>query len=337
MLLLEGGKMRVYLTPAFNINSAITSQDVISAYITQKLDNGYIVNIGGTEVFAHCLLDFDTGDFLKLKVVESSKSQVVFKVVEHQREELQDLSKSLPTPNVLNSKEAQIPLNLLSKLNLPIMEERMELIMELLNQLTNEERLDPSLPPSKELPLHEIFSVFREAITQDPKTDVVFQEKKLLGLLKNFTAKEGKKATAEDIKEQLALNAINLLHREDSANNIYFFALPIAIYHKIYLRVTSHHSAKDAESSYSLSFIINTKNLGAILVNLYYVHGKITASSVFEDKKALDTVKKFLKESKDIPQIVRTMELKIGKVSKKDFFFSNIKKRPINLGINIKV
>ena len=122
MLFLGSGKMRVYLTPAFNINSAITSQDVISAYITQKLDNGYIVNIGGTEVFAHCLLDFDTGDFLKLKVVESSKSQVVFKVVEHQREELQDLSKSLPTPNVLNSKEAQIPLNLLSKLNLPIME-----------------------------------------------------------------------------------------------------------------------------------------------------------------------------------------------------------------------
>jgi len=48
--------MRIYLTQTSDINSAITSQDVISAYITQKKENGYIVNIGGTEVFAHCLL-----------------------------------------------------------------------------------------------------------------------------------------------------------------------------------------------------------------------------------------------------------------------------------------
>ena len=40
--------MRIYLTQTSDINSAITSQDVISAYNTKER-NGYIVNIGGTE------------------------------------------------------------------------------------------------------------------------------------------------------------------------------------------------------------------------------------------------------------------------------------------------
>ena len=87
--------MKIYLTPTSAMNSTFTSQDVISAYILQKKENGYIVNIGGTEVFAHCLLDLNIGDFLKLKVADSSTSQIAFKVVQYEAKESQTLLKPL--------------------------------------------------------------------------------------------------------------------------------------------------------------------------------------------------------------------------------------------------
>ncbi|NLZ52150.1 MAG: hypothetical protein GX892_03200 [Thermoanaerobacteraceae bacterium] len=340
--------MRIYLTQTSNINSAITSQDVISAYVTQKQENGYIVNMGGTEVFAHCLLDLNIGDFLKLKVVESSTSQIVFKVVEHETES-QNPHKPLTTLDIAHTQEAQNAFNLLSKLNLPIIKERVDFIMDLFNQLINEEKPEPSLLSSKELPFQTLVSSFRETIAAHIDSGFILPENQLLELLQNFTtvdkdkpfsfnkALTHKRTKASVLKEQLALKAINILHNEDSASNICFFALPIPVYHNTYLKISSYPSTNDTQPSIRLSFIINTKNFGAIFVDLMFINGKVTASSIFEDKKAMNAVKKFLNANKDIPSVIKTMELKVGKVSKKDFFFGDIKKQPITSGINIKI
>lgn len=340
--------MRIYLTQTSDINSAITSQDVISAYITQKKENGYIVNIGGTEVFAHCLLDLSIGDFLKLKVVESSTSQIVFKVVEHETEESQNPLKPLTTLDIPHTQETQTAFNLLSKLNLPIKKERVTFIMDLLEQLINEEKPEPSLLLNKELPFQALNSSFRKTLVPYINSGFILSEDQLLELLQDFTAlKEDEsfsfnktllnnRTKTAFIKEQLALKALNHLHNKGSVSSTGFYALPIPIYHNIYLKISDYPSTNDTQSSMCLSFIINTKNLGAVLIELMYVNGKVTASSTFEDKKAMDAVKKFLNINKNIHSLIKAMELKVGKVSIKDFFFGEIKKLPIS-GINIKV
>jgi len=349
--------MKFFLTPASNINSlngSITSQDVVSAYITQKLENGYLIDIGGTEVFARCLLDFSIGDFLKLKIIEASPSQIVFKVVDHKKEteEPPNLLTTLP-PLDIDSQEIQIAFKLLSKLNLPITKERVNFIKEILNHLTHLEKIEPDLSIFKESSLQDFSSSFYENTAPFLKGEFTFPyENQLLELFQNFdpikekmdssldkilsNISDSKKKAAAVIKEQLALKVINLLHREDSANNTFFFVLPIPVYHKVYLKLSNHLSNKDTPSL-RLSFIVNTKNLGTILVDLNYMNGKISASSVFENKEAMNAVKSYLNSNENIPDIIRTMKLMVGKVSTRDFFFGSIKEQPITTGINIKV
>lgn len=349
--------MKIHLTQASNINKAITSQDVVSAYVTQKQEHGYFVNIGGTEVFAHCLLDLDIGDFLKLKVVELSPSQIVFKVIEHETKlhnsdhlATLDISSSQKTAlDVCQTQEAHVAFNLLSKLNLPIIKERVTFIMELFNHLINEEKPEPFLHLWDKMPFETIVASFHETIAECIKNGFILPENQLLVLFQNFTkvykdnalsfnkAQPSSKKKATVLKEQLALKAINILHHKNSTNNIIFVALPIPVYHNIYLKIADSRTTSDIQPSLRINFIINTKNLGAILVDLIYADGKVTASSVFENKKAMNAVKKFLSENEDLPSIIKTMELKVGKVSMKDFFFEDIKKQPITMGINIKV
>jgi hypothetical protein len=337
--------MKIYLTQTSDISSVFTSKDVISAYISQKKENGYIVNIDGTVVFAHCSLDLDIGDFLKLKIVESSTSQIVFKVVQH---EIKQPQKPLMTLDIPHTPEAQSAVNLLSKLNLPIEKERVTFIIDLLNQLIDEEKPKPSLLSMKELSFQAQKSSFREALTRYISSGPTVFDDQLMELLQESTALEDKAFTlnkvlmhkqskAAVVKEYFALKALTLLHDKGSGSNISFYALPIPIYHNTYLKISKDSSADDTQHPVNLSFIINTKNLGAVLIDLLYVNGKVKASSTFEEKKAMDVVKLFLDMNKNLHSLIRTMELKVGKVSMKDFFFGEIKERPITTGINLRV
>ena len=368
--------MRVYLTQTSDINnSAFTSQDVITAYIAQKKENGYIVNIGGTEIFAHCLLDLNIGDFLKLKVAESSASQIVFKVVQHEAQISQaqpEASMSLDVPHTF---ETHAALNLLSKLNLPIKKERLSFIIDLFEHLIRDEKQEPLLPSAKELPLQTPKLLFHKALAnsllnkQHAEIDKIMQKlnitlkeslvehigsdptilkDKLLELLQDFPTLKDEasifnktmmhnRTKTSVIKEYLAFKALNLLHHKDSESTASFYAVPIPIYHNIYLKISEDHSHDNTQAQMYLTFIINTKNLGAVLVNLIYINGEITASSTFEDKKALDMVKKALDINKNIQGLIKTMKLQVGKVSLKDFLFGEIKAQPIITGINLKV
>lgn len=340
--------MKIYLTPTSAMNSTFTSQDVISAYILQKKENGYIVNIGGTEVFAHCLLDLNIGDFLKLKVADSSTSQIAFKVIQYEAKESQTMLKPLMSLDIPHIPETQTAFNLLLKLNLPIKKESLTFIMDLLSQLIDEEKPEPLLPSANDLPSQAEKLFFHKTLTKFINSGPIMSEEQLLELLQDSTALEDEvfaldktltnnQTKARALKKHLALKALNLLHNKGCVSHVNFYSVPIPVYHNIYLKVTEDPSTDNTQASMHLSFIVNTKNLGAVLVDLTFINGKVSASSTFEDKKALDTVKNVLDMNKNAHNLIKTMILKVGKVSLKDFFFSEIKERPITTGINLKV
>ena len=429
--------MRIYFTQVPNINSSISFQDVVSAYITQKLDDGYMVNIGGTEVFARCLLDLKVGEFLKLKPIESSSSQIVFKVINHEME-AQDVSDPSTRFDLPQAKEVQTAFKLLAKLNLPITKARVDLVTKLLAHFTKNEGPEHSMPFSNEPPPQNPVSSPQEALSNntesnfnifenqppelpenlavprqetdfssdkalpESKTDVqdLAEHLDLTRKLPNHLTSEGKyehyellskelsvdtlvsffqeimaphlesefdltknsllehlaapyqevnlssgkglskgKTKAQDLIEHLVLKAVSILHSEDPLYNVCFFALhtPLPIFQNIYLKISRKGATGGHPESLGISFIVSTKNLGSILIDLKSTNGTIAASSTFEDKKAMNAVKNYLNAREDIPSFIKTMELKTGKVSKRDFFFGDIKMQPRTVSINIKV
>lgn len=139
--------------------------DMIKAVISQKLEGGYVLDLGGKKVFARSTLDLDLGDLLKLKIIESSPSQLVLKVIEFSKNDT--LPKELPLPfNLPNTSEIHGAFNLLSKLNLPITQERIELIVNLFKKLETDQSsyVSPfnkeTLSQGKGLVFHKFFSQF---------------------------------------------------------------------------------------------------------------------------------------------------------------------------------
>lgn len=344
--------MKIYLPKTPDMGGSFKPQDVINAHILQKTENGYIVNICGDEVFAHCLLDLNIGDFLKLKLVESSASQIVFKVVQYEAkgESEEVVSRPLMPFNMPQTIETNAALKLLAKLNLPIKKERLTLIMDLLRHVVNNnDSQEPSLPLERELSSQSQNLLFHKALSNYINSGSVPFEDQVLEQLQDFIALKDETSAlnkttihnqtkADIIKDYLALKALNFIYNEDGSNSICFYTVPVPIYHNIYLKISHTFSSHDdAQTHICLSFIINTKNLGTVLIDLLYVNGKVTASSTFEDKKALDAAKRVLSMNKNASSLIKNIKLKVGKVSVDDFFFGEIKEQPMPTGINLIV
>lgn len=334
------------------MSGSFKPQDVINAHIVQKTENGYIVNICGDEVFARCLLDLNIGDFLKLKLVESSASQIVFKVVQYETKgESEEVASRPSMPfNMPQTLETNAALKLLAKLNLPIKKERLTLIMDLLRHIVSNDSQEPSLSLERELSYQSQNLLFHKALSNYINSGSISFEDQVLEQLQEFVAlKDGtstlhktaihNRTEANIIKDYLALKALNFIHNEGGNNNICFYAVPVPIYHNIYLKVSHNFSSRDNTQAHHicLSFIINTKNLGAVLIDLVYVNGKVTASSTFEDKKALDAAERVLNMNKNSSGLIKNIKLKVGKVSVDDFFFGEINEQPMPTGINLMV
>ncbi|AEE90702.1 conserved protein of unknown function [Tepidanaerobacter acetatoxydans Re1] len=345
--------MKIYLPKTPDMSGSFKPQDVINAHIVQKTENGYIVNICGDEVFAHCLLDLNIGDFLKLKLVESSASQIVFKVVQYEAkgESEEVVSRPLMPFNMPQTIETNAALKLLAKLNLPIKKERLTLIMDLLRHVVNNnDSQESSLALERELSSQSQNLLFHKALSNYINSDSISFEDQVLEQLQEFVALKDEtsalnkttihnRTKADIIKDYLALKSLNFIHNEGGNNNICFYTVPVPIYHNIYLKVSHNFSSRDNTQAHHicLSFIINTKNLGAVLIDLVYANGKITASSTFEDKKALDAAKRVLSMNKSASSLIKSIKLKVGKVSVDDFFFGEIKEQPMPTGINLMV
>lgn len=274
--------MRIFLSQTSESNYGLTPGNVANAYISQKVENGYLVSINGTEVFAHCLLDLNIGDFLKLKVLESSTSQIVFKVIKYQHKsgELKSHSKPSMPFDIPQIPQTQAALDLLSKLNLHIKKERLIVLKDLFDHLLDDDMTSP-------------------------------------------------------IKDYLSLKALNIAHNKTQGDNVAFFTLSLPTYNKVYLKISRDKSHDLTKTHTILSFIFNTKNLGTILINLTYINGNIFASSTFEDKEAMNAVKEALAKNKNTSSLLKTMQLKIGKVRIQDFLFEGIEEQEITTGINL--
>ncbi len=344
--------MKIYLSKTPDMGGSFKPQDMINAHIVQKTENGYIVNICGDEVFAHCLLDLNVGDFLKLKLVESSASQIVFKVVQYEAKGESGEVASRPSMpfNMPQTLETNAALKLLSKLNLPIKKERLTLIMDLLRHVVNNDGQEPSLSLERELSSQSQNLLFHKALSNCINSGSISFEDQVLEQLQEFVAlKDGtstlhktaihNRTETDIIKDYLALKALNFIHNEGGNNNIYFYAVSVPIYHNIYLKVSHNFSSHDNTKTHHicLSFIINTKNLGAVLIDLVYANGKVTASSTFEDKKALDAAERVLSMNKNSSGLIKNIKLKVGKVSVDDFFFGEINEQPMPTGINLRI
>lgn len=126
--------MKVYL-PEINFDSPLSCDKVLNCIISEKVDDGYIIDILGQEVFAKSDLDLKPNDHIKVKVVESSPEQLILKVIPG--------IKTSDKLNITNSTDPkiQLPITILSKLNLSMTDDRLKLVSEILSSLFKHESI----------------------------------------------------------------------------------------------------------------------------------------------------------------------------------------------------
>lgn len=122
--------MRVYL-PDISFDSPLNCNKVLNCIISEKVDDGYIINILGQKVFAKSDLNFKPNDIVKVKVIENLPKQLTLKVIP-------DIKTSLNTSNFTDS-DKQLPMLILSKLNLSMTDDRLKLVSEILSSLYKHE------------------------------------------------------------------------------------------------------------------------------------------------------------------------------------------------------
>jgi hypothetical protein len=146
----------------------------------------------------------------------------------------------------------------------------------------------------------------------------------------------------EKIEDFLLMKSINGICKKAGAEQAAFFVIPLPLYKKAYFKVISKPSPRSGDTSISLSFLVETRNLGPALVNIIREKGQTRASITFEEKKALETARKALANpGGQASGLIKSLQLKLGKISKRDFLFGEPAARGtaagIKAGINIKV
>lgn len=254
---------------------------------------------------------------------------------------------SLTLLNIPQSLEANIALGILSKLNLPITAERIYIIIDLLKYLEGAKNQEFEGFTDENPQTQSQNLLFYKAVDSWAKAGPSPLETQLLKYLEGFSpASKDKETTTENhvkegiLKDYLAakvLNAANNPANITTDEKAYFFIIELPVYQKIYIRISREILDSTRQQEFvKLSFIINTKNLGAVLIELTYLDGTIKAASTFESKKSLDYMKNFLAASNNASALVRNMEFKVGKISLENFLFDKAKHSPLK-GINIKI
>lgn len=254
---------------------------------------------------------------------------------------------SLAFLDIPQSLETNIALGILSKLNLPITAERINIIIDLLKYLEGAKNQEFEGFTDENPQTQSQNLLFYKAVDSWAKAGPSPLETQLLKYLEGFSpaSKDKEMATENHVKEGIlkdylaakVLNAANNPINITTDEKAYFFIIELPVYQKIYIRI-SHEILDSArqQAFVKLSFIVNTKNLGAVLIELTYLDGAIKAASTFESKKSLDYMKNFLTASNNTSALVRNMEFKVGKISLENFLFDKAGHSPLK-GINIKI
>lgn len=281
------------------ILNGLKSGDVLKAVISKKTSNGYVLILNGKEVHAQSQINFTLGELLTLKIIEISQTRLLLRLVRTDKN-IEALPDSGFISEFANNTEAGICLLLTSNLNLPITKERISLINEFLMESINHKAGD---------------SISKSSIA------------------KNCLSEQN-----GDLEHLLLLKMLNVLHKTTNNINVFFFSPSHFVYDKVYAKFTQNSENIKQKNQLCLSFIVDTKNLGSVLVKILQHKKHINICMSFEDNQALDTVKDFISKLKDTTSpVVRSIDLKIGSISKKNFFFENLEPHRILPGIDVRL
>jgi hypothetical protein len=78
--------------------------------------------------------------------------------------------------------------------------------------------------------------------------------------------------------------------------------------------------------------------LGPILAEIYQTRGSATASLTFEEKKGIEAARKAVAGlGPQAGSLLKSLKMKVGKVSKRDFFLKGLEAPGFSPGINLQV
>ncbi|AYO31312.1 hypothetical protein D2962_12500 [Biomaibacter acetigenes] len=160
----------------------------------------------------------------------------------------------------------------------------------------------------------------------------------LAGIVNNNGHPDPRPDKSDAFKENLALRALNIIYKEARPDNIYFFALPLPEYKTVYFRLSSGSKANGGRVLFHLSFIVETVTLGPILAEIYQTESSTAASLTFEERKGMEIVRKAVADlGPQAGSLLKSLKMKVGKVSKRDFFLKGLEAPGFSPGINLQV
>lgn len=129
-----------------------------------------------------------------------------------------------------------------------------------------------------------------------------------LKLLQTIIERIVKKPTQEKKSEnkpvteptlELGIKILNVSHVALKDKKVVFFALHHPVYEHILIKVKEELKKEGPEDlTKSVSFIVDTFNLGKVLVNLFYINGKLSGTLVFEGPDNFKKARKRYEEVK---------------------------------------
>lgn len=363
--------MKVYLS---NVNpDNLFANEILTCTISEKTDEGYIINIMGKEVFAKSDLILKPNQLINVKVDRNLPTQLTLKV-------LPDIETSVEsnTSTYAANFNKQLPMTILSKLNLPMTDNRLKLLSEILNSLSKNPQ-NPDLEKTKsEL---DIIKKFQENIKKNPSPKSI---KKLLKFASSFDKNEDKnsklasktsiaqepiysnktisetptgieklqKYISQKLKENIekepqlfkkavAIKTLNIAYSNEKIDTRFIF-LPLLTNKPAYIKLSknkkeSHRKSrnKDDDNPIKLSVLLDTRNLGKVLADFTYEKNGILPSLTFEKKNSLEYVKRISHSSND--SLLKSIHFSLKKISTKDFFFQGLETKKIPRKVNIKI
>lgn len=159
----------------------------------------------------------------------------------------------------------------------------------------------------------------------------------LSGIANNDENPDSTQNTSDALRN-LALKALNLIYKEASSDNIYYFALSLPEYKTVYFRVSGGSKANGGKSLFRLSFIVETGPLGPVLAEIYHTGSSTYASLTFEERKGMEAARKAVADlGPEAGSLLKSLKMKVGKVSKRDFFLKDLESSGFSPGINLRI
>ncbi len=286
------------------IHSSLKSGDVLKAVISKNTGDGYILNFNGTQIFARSQINFAPGELLTLRVIDISQTRLLLRLIHTDKSNLNTSKDSDIISELVNNPEAVICFMIASKLNLPITKERISVIREFL----------------------------MEAIDQKPKESIHKSS-----IAKNCLQEKNREI--KELKQWLLLKMLNILHKTtNDITNVFFFSPSQPFYNKVYAKYAQKNGTRESEPQLCLSFIIDTKNIGQVFVEILQNKNDTTVTMSFENCEALETVKGSISKLREtISSLVKSINLRVDNISRKNFFFEGLDQNPILTGIDVRL